>query len=92
MSFDDLTAFFLRLQDDDALQRRVRALTGSADERAEGVCALAAAEGYAFTPDELAAEQAKPAVEALDDETLQKVAGGLCGLPGGVASRPEPLG
>ena len=92
MSFDDLTAFFLKLQEDDGLQAKARAVTGSAGERAQGICDLAAAEGYSFTPDELAAEQAKPAVAALDDQTLKEVVGGSCSIPGCLLGDPQPMG
>ena len=96
MSLNDLTAFFERLQTDAALQEKTRELF-LADDREEALCRLASAEGFSFTVQELRSEQGKPALAALDDESLQEVVGGIgCDVPGGIvmhpAGNPEPMG
>ena len=94
MSIDDMMAFFARLQEDPALQEKARAVSGPDEERLDAVCELAAAEGFTVTPEDLRSEQAKPAVAALDDETLQQVvAGGAgCTIPGDVNPQVTPMG
>jgi predicted ribosomally synthesized peptide with nif11-like leader len=57
------------------------------------LCALAAAEGFAFTTEELRAEQARSATSALDDASLDQVAGGICGdSPGVLSGQINPMG
>ena len=94
MSIDDMTAFFARLQEDPALQEKARAVSGPDEERLAAVCGLAADEGYAVTPEDLRSEQARPAVAALDDETLQQVVGGGagCTIPGDINPQVTPMG
>ena len=94
MSIDDMTAFFARLQEDPALQAKARAVSGPDEERLAAVCGLAAEEGFTVTPEDLRSEQAKPAVAALDDETLQQVVGGGagCTIPGDVNPQVTPMG
>jgi predicted ribosomally synthesized peptide with nif11-like leader len=95
MSYADLSAFFEKLQADAALQEKARALSGT-DDAPAALCALAAAEGFTFTPEELSSEQAKPAFAALDDETLREVAGGAgCSVVGFFSPQQgagQPLG
>ena len=94
MSIDDMTAFFARLQEDPALQEKARAVSRSDEERLDALCKLAADEGFSVTPEDLRSEQAKPAVAALDDETLQQVVGGGqgCTIPGSAAPHVTPMG
>jgi predicted ribosomally synthesized peptide with nif11-like leader len=90
MSLDDLSAFFLKLQEDPALQEKVRGLMGAQDREA-ALCGLAAGEGFSFTVNELRSEQAKPSVAALDDETLKEVVGGNLGCDAPGIAAPQSI-
>jgi predicted ribosomally synthesized peptide with nif11-like leader len=87
VSIDDLTAFFSRLQEDEALRGQALALEqAAASDRLEGLCRLAQEHGFDVTPDDLRAAHAVPAVAELDDEALKSLpAGGGCSAVGSVA-------
>ena len=83
MAIDDLKAFFAKLESDTGLQDKARALQGSAgDERAAGLCGLAAEAGFTVTPEDLSSAAASAATAELDDESLRAVVGGLCDVTG----------
>jgi predicted ribosomally synthesized peptide with nif11-like leader len=83
MSIEGLTAFFARLQEDTALRDQAAAFEGAGGaERLDGLCRLAREHGFEVTPEDWAHEAAGPAVAALDDESLRRVAGGVCYSPG----------
>ena len=94
MSTEDLRTFFARLEQDESLQARARALSGAPDgEREAGLTALAAGLGLQVTAEDLRAAAAGPAAAVLDDETLGAVAaGGACDAPGFASPDPDAMG
>ena len=80
MSIEDLTAFFAKLESDQALQDQALALQGArGEERLAGLTSLAAEHGFTVTAADWEHEAAGPAVAALEDEKLRDVVGGGCG-------------
>jgi predicted ribosomally synthesized peptide with nif11-like leader len=72
MTTEAATAFAERLKSDEALQAK---LAGAAD-RAERL-ALAKAEGFDLSADDIGAVKQALGIEELSDEDLEKVAGGV---------------
>jgi predicted ribosomally synthesized peptide with nif11-like leader len=84
MSIEDLTAFFAKLESDEALQDEALALQGArGEERLAGLTSLAAAHGFTVTAADWEHEAAGPAIAALEDEKLRNIAGGGCGEAAG---------
>ena len=84
MSIEDLTAFFAKLESDEAMQDQALALQGApGEERLAGLTSLAAAHGLTVTAADWVHEAAAPAIAALEDETLRDVAAGAYGAQGG---------
>ena len=80
MSIEDLTAFFAKLESDQALQDQALALQGArGEERLAGLTSLAAEHGFTVGAADWEHEAAGPAVAALEDEKLRDVVGGGCG-------------
>lgn len=80
MSIEDLTAFFAKLESDQALQDQALALQGArGEERLAGLTSLAAEHGFTVSAADWEHEAAGPAVAALEDEKLRDVVGGGCG-------------
>lgn len=77
MSIEDLSAFFTRLQEDEALREQAFGLQDAGGaERLDGLCRLAGEHGFDVTPEDWKHEAAGPAIAALDDESLRQVVGG----------------
>ena len=92
MSAEDARMFFTRLETDEELQDRARAVqSGPEAECVSGLIALAAELGLKVTPEDLAA--APPAAARPDDEALRPVVGGFgCDIPGNTEVYTVPLG
>lgn len=81
MSIEDLSAFFEKLQSDEDLRQKAVALQDSDDpERLDGLCRLAAENGFQVTPADWEHEAAAPAVEALSKNALGEVVGAGCAI------------
>ena len=93
MSIDDLTAFFAKLEGDEALQDEALSLQGvRGEERLAGLMRLAAQHGFSVTASDWAHEAAGPAIAALEDEQLRDIVGGGCADTAGLAGAQGSLG
>jgi predicted ribosomally synthesized peptide with nif11-like leader len=91
MSAEQLTAFWEAVEADTSLQEKLSASTdGDIDTpiEAAAVVAIAKEAGFTITTGDLLKADAQAILE-MNDEDLEKVAGGLWGIPG---TQGQPLG